>query len=98
MGPPSSGGGISIPTGDAPMSNGAPGDDQAWSSGARSPGRGQGDHPPRRSSRSRSPTARDSDRGLVMSTLQPVMLADEILAAVMAVVATTQATISTSLD
>ncbi|KIP04932.1 hypothetical protein PHLGIDRAFT_176971 [Phlebiopsis gigantea 11061_1 CR5-6] len=62
MGPPSNGGGISIPTGDAPMTNAAPADDQAWSNGARSPGRGQGDHPPRRSSRSRSPT-RDADRG-----------------------------------
>lgn len=64
MGPPSNGGGISIPTGDAPMTNAAPADDQAWSNGARSPGRGQGDHPPRRSSRSRSPT-RDADRGYV---------------------------------
>lgn len=66
MGPPSNGGGISIPTGDAPMSNGAPGDDRAWSSGPRSPSRGQGDHPPRRSSRSRSPT-RGDDRGYVSS-------------------------------
>ncbi|PSR72076.1 hypothetical protein PHLCEN_2v12057 [Hermanssonia centrifuga] len=65
MGPTTNGGGISIPTNDAPMSGSAPGpgDDQVWSNGGRSPSRTQGDHPPRRSSRSRSPGARDGDRG-----------------------------------
>ncbi|GJE98861.1 RNA-binding domain-containing protein [Phanerochaete sordida] len=61
MGPASNGGGISIPTSDAPMSNGAR-DEQGWSN-SRSPPRDQGDHPPRRSSRSRSPTRGGDDRG-----------------------------------
>lgn len=61
MGPASNGGGISIPTGDAPMSNGTR-DDQGWSN-SRSPPRDQGDHPPRRSSRSRSPARGGDDRG-----------------------------------
>ncbi|PIL31288.1 hypothetical protein GSI_05986 [Ganoderma sinense ZZ0214-1] len=60
MAPPSNGGGISIPTNDAPMSNGGPNDDQPWNNGGRSPQRG--DNPPRRSSRSRSP-GRGPDRG-----------------------------------
>ena len=70
------GGGISIPSGDAPMAlaNGAPLDHTAWSStgDAPSPSRNQGgsgggdrerDGQPRRSSRSRSPGARGEDRG-----------------------------------
>lgn len=62
MGPSSNGGGISIPANDVPMSTGTPVDEQGWSNGARSPSRTQnGDHPPRRSSRSRSPV-RDGDR------------------------------------
>ena len=63
------GGGIGIPTSDAPMANGAPLDHQAWSSAdAPSPSRtqGGGDVPPRRSSRSRSPGARDADRGYML--------------------------------
>ncbi|EKM48719.1 uncharacterized protein PHACADRAFT_266187 [Phanerochaete carnosa HHB-10118-sp] len=59
MGPASNGGGISIPTGDAPMSNSAR-DEQGWSN-SRSPPRDQGDHPPRRSSRSRSPARGGGD-------------------------------------
>ena len=59
MAPPGNGG-ISIPTNDAPMSNGGPNDDQSWNGGGRSPQRG--DNPPRRSSRSRSP-GRGPDRG-----------------------------------
>lgn len=62
MGPSASGNEISIPTSDAGVA-GVPGDDQGWANGTRSPGRTQGDHPPRRSSRSRSPAARDADRG-----------------------------------
>lgn len=60
MGPPSSAA-ISIPTQDATMVNapGVAGDDSGWPPvGGRSPGRGDGP-PPRRSSRSRSPGARN---------------------------------------
>lgn len=58
------GGGISIPTGDVPMSNGPQLDHQTWSSAdAASPSRTQGGEPPRRSSRSRSPGARQPERG-----------------------------------
>ncbi|TFY60746.1 hypothetical protein EVJ58_g4949 [Rhodofomes roseus] len=65
MAPPSSGGGISIPTQDVTMSNGSglgAADDQHWANGGgRSPSRGGADLP-RRSSRSRSPGARGDDR------------------------------------
>ncbi|KAL5519359.1 hypothetical protein ACEPAH_1042 [Sanghuangporus vaninii] len=63
MGPPSSAAGISIPTQDATMVN-APGvdtaaDDSGWPpASGRSPGHGDS-APPRRSSRSRSPGARN---------------------------------------
>ena len=60
MAPPANGGGISIPTTDAPMSNGGPADDPTWNNDARSPAPRGGD-PPRRSSRSRSP-GRPADR------------------------------------
>lgn len=65
MAPTSNGGGISIPTHDTSVGNGNGangGDDQGWSTGGRSPARGNGDAP-RRSSRSRSPVRRDDDRG-----------------------------------
>ncbi|KAF7791076.1 hypothetical protein EIP86_002037 [Pleurotus ostreatoroseus] len=62
MGSAANGGGISIPTGDAPMSNGAQLDHQTWSSAdAASPSRTQGGEPPRRTSRSRSPGARETE-------------------------------------
>ncbi|KAM5539960.1 hypothetical protein V8D89_006463 [Ganoderma adspersum] len=61
MAPPSNSGGISIPTNDAPMSTSGPNDDQSWNNGGRSPQRS--DHPPRRSSRSRSPGRGGPDRG-----------------------------------
>lgn len=80
MGPSANGGGISIPTTDAPMS--APGDEQGWANGARSPGRTQGDHPPRRSSRSRSPGVRDAERGYVQS-INPHTAYSQFLAAAM---------------
>ncbi|KAH7926872.1 RNA-binding domain-containing protein [Leucogyrophana mollusca] len=56
--------GISIPSHDANMNGGnAPGDEPSWNNGGRSPVRDRGGDPPRRSSRSRSPGARDADRG-----------------------------------
>ncbi|EGO05383.1 hypothetical protein SERLA73DRAFT_157931 [Serpula lacrymans var. lacrymans S7.3] len=57
--------GISIPTHDTALNgnNGLPGDEQSWNGGGRSPGRDRGGEPPRRSSRSKSPGARDSERG-----------------------------------
>ncbi|THH31044.1 hypothetical protein EUX98_g3167 [Antrodiella citrinella] len=63
MGPPTNGGGISIPTHDAPPSNdGALGrPDEPWANGAGRSPRGQGGEPPRRSSRSRSPSARERE-------------------------------------
>ncbi|KAI0066535.1 RNA-binding domain-containing protein [Artomyces pyxidatus] len=61
MAPANAGGAISIPTNDAPMSNGGP-DDANWN-GGRSPGRPAGGEPPRRSSRSRSPGREGGDRG-----------------------------------
>ncbi|KAI8990500.1 hypothetical protein BD414DRAFT_521716 [Trametes punicea] len=61
MAPPTNGGGISIPTNDSTISNGAPQDEQSWNNGARSP---RGPEPPRRSSRSRSPGRNaDNDDG-----------------------------------
>lgn len=51
---------ISIPTADVAMANGTA-DNQTWDTG-RSPGRGGGGEPPRRSSRSRSP-----DVGMAMT-------------------------------
>ncbi|KDQ62974.1 hypothetical protein JAAARDRAFT_188608 [Jaapia argillacea MUCL 33604] len=54
--------GISIPTSDIPMANGNS-QEQSWSNGGgRSPGRDQGGDPPRRSSRSRSPGAREEHK------------------------------------
>ncbi len=50
---------ISIPTADVTMANGTT-DSQAWDTG-RSPGRGGGGEPPRRSSRSRSPGRGNGD-------------------------------------
>ena len=50
---------ISIPTADVTMANGTS-DSQAWDTG-RSPGRGGGGEPPRRSSRSRSPGRGNGD-------------------------------------
>ncbi|KAH9973202.1 hypothetical protein BGW80DRAFT_256867 [Lactifluus volemus] len=50
---------IGIPTGDVTMANGTT-DSQAWD-GGRSPGRGGGGEPPRRSSRSRSPGRGNTD-------------------------------------
>ncbi|KAJ8496708.1 hypothetical protein ONZ51_g920 [Trametes cubensis] len=55
---PTNGGGISIPTNDGAISNGAPQEEQPWNSGARSPPRGT---EPSRRSRSRSPV-RNPDR------------------------------------
>ncbi|KAH8099458.1 hypothetical protein BXZ70DRAFT_302886 [Cristinia sonorae] len=66
MGPPTNGGGISIPTHDSSLSNGAPlgGPDEAWANGGgRSPRRPSGGEPPRRSSRSRSPGVRGEREG-----------------------------------
>ncbi|THH09206.1 hypothetical protein EW146_g8743 [Bondarzewia mesenterica] len=61
--PTSAGGAISIPTQDTSMSNGGH-EEQHWNNGsARSPGRGPGGEPPRRSSRSRSPGREDRGRG-----------------------------------
>jgi transformer-2 protein len=50
---------ISIPTADVAMANGTA-DNQTWDTG-RSPGRGGGGEPPRRSSRSRSPGRGNGD-------------------------------------
>ena len=67
MAPAHAGTAISIPA-DVNMGNGngiSTGDDNNWAQSA-SPGRPSGDAPPRRSSRSRSPTAREGgDRGFV---------------------------------
>jgi transformer-2 protein len=58
---------ISIPTPDVAMANGTA-DSQAWDTG-RSPGRGGGGEPPRRSSRSRSPGRGNSDDRRCVSIL-----------------------------
>ncbi|CAL1694737.1 unnamed protein product [Somion occarium] len=65
MGPTNGSAGISIPTHEAGLSNGGHGgpDEQNWTNGGRSPGRAPGGEPPKRSSRSRSPVAREGGRG-----------------------------------
>ena len=90
--PTSAGGGISIPTQDASMSNGAP-EEQSWNNGsARSPGRGPGGEPPRRSSRSRSPGREDRRFVYLLTTWLPLIESYHLIAALMAVVTTLETT------
>ncbi|TCD62873.1 hypothetical protein EIP91_006279 [Steccherinum ochraceum] len=63
MGPPTNGGGISIPTNDGPIGNSGASNDEAWANGSGRSPRAQGGEPPRRSSRSRSPGVREREGG-----------------------------------